>query len=157
MVPVLSILSGLGAIQSIISLNGLIYNSLGKTNIAFKVSLISNVVLIIAFTIGVNYGIIGISYSYLIASLVLFVPIYHTAIKQLNISLLEVFMVLKGVIIATLVMTVVLFLFNSYFDLSLVIGLILKIILGFVIYGTTLLFFEKPLLLNLKFKLKSLI
>lgn len=157
MVPVLSILSGLGAIQSIISLNGLIYNSLGKTNIAFKVSLISNIVLIIAFTIGVNYGIIGISYSYLIASLVLFLPIYSTAIKQLNISLLEVFMVLKGVLLATLVMAVVLFLFNSYFDLSLLIGLILKIILGFVIYGTTLLIFEKPLLVNLKYKLKSLV
>ncbi len=157
MIPVLSILSGLGAIQSIISLNGLIYNSLGKSNIAFKVSIITNIVLIIAFTIGVNYGIIGVSYSYLIASLLLFIPIYTTAIKQLNISLLEVFLVLKGVMAATLIMAIVLFTFNIYFDLTLFIGLIVKIILGFIIYAITIFFFEKQMLLNLKTKLKSLI
>ena len=155
MIPVLSILSGLGAIQSIISLNGLIYNSLGKANIAFKVSILSNVVLIIAFTIGVNYGIIGVSYSYLIASLLLFVPIYSTAIKLLNTTLTEVFSVLKGVIAATLIMTIVLFLFSRYFDLSLLNGLILKIILGSSVYGITIWLFEKELLLDLKNKLKS--
>lgn len=157
MIPVLSILSGLGAIQSIISLNGLIYNSLGKTNVAFRVSFISNVVLIIAFTIGVNYGIIGVSYSYLIASLLLFIPIYTTAIKQLNTSLLEVFLVLKGVIAATLVMAILLFCFNAYFTFSLILGLVTKVFLGFIIYFIALLFFEKHLVMNLKNKLNQLV
>jgi O-antigen/teichoic acid export membrane protein len=155
MIPVLSILSGLGAIQSIISLNGLIYNSLGKANVAFRVSIISNAVLIIAFTIGVNFGIIGISYSYLIASMLLFIPIYSTAIKQLNISLLEVFDVLKGVITATFVMAVVLFTFNLFVELPLLIGLIVKSIVGFSIYFVIVLFFEKQLIVYVLHKLKS--
>jgi len=153
MIPILSILSGLGAIQSIVSLNGLIYNSLGKVNIAFKVSVFSNIVLIIAFTIGVNYGIIGVSYSYLIASALLFIPIYKMAIKQLNVTLTEVFIVLKGVIIATLFMAIILFLFNSFSNLSLLLGLTVKIAIGFIVYFSVLVLLERKLLINLKKKL----
>ena len=153
MIPILSILSGLGAIQSIVSLNGLIYNSLGKVNIAFKVSIFSNIVLIIAFTIGVNYGIIGVSYSYLIASALLFIPIYKMAIKQLNVTLTEVFLALKGVIVATLTMAIGIFLFNSFSNLSLLIGFIVKIAIGFIIYFSVLVFLEKELLINLRKKL----
>jgi PST family polysaccharide transporter len=153
MIPILSILSGLGAIQSIISLNGLIYNSLAKVNIAFKVSLLSNIVLIIAFSIGVNYGIVGVSYSYLIASAVLFIPIYKMAIKQLNVSLLEVFAVLKGVMFATLVMAIVLIIINSFSELSLLISLIMKVGIGAIIYGTIVLFLERELVLTIKKKL----
>jgi len=153
MIPILSILSGLGAIQSIVSLNGLIYNSLGKVHIAFRVSILSNIVLITAFLIGVNYGLIGISYSYLIASALLFIPIYKIAIKQLNISLFDVFLVLKGIMLATLIMAVVLFMINNFSDFSLVKGLILKIIISSIIYVLLVLFFEKELVLNLKKKL----
>ena len=152
MIPVLSILSGLGAIQSIVSLNGLIYNSLGKASIAFKVSLMSNFVLIVAFLIGVNYGIIGVSWSYLIASLLLFVPIYSTAIKQLNIPLLEIYNCLKGVLFATIIMTLFLLLINKIFVFTLLFGLIFKVIIGFLIYFISLLILEKKLILGLKNK-----
>jgi PST family polysaccharide transporter len=154
MIPILSILSGIGAIQSILSLNGLIYNSLGKVNIAFKVSIITNIVLIIAFTIGVNYGLIGISYSYLIASALLMIPIYKVAIKQLNVSLSEVFNVLKGIILATLIMAMVLLIINNFSDFSLLVGLTIKIAISLLIYLSALLIFEKELLFNLIKKLK---
>lgn len=157
MIPVLSILSGLGAIQSIISLNGLIYNSLGKANIAFRVSLISNFVLIIAFIIGVNYGIIGVSWSYLIASLLLFVPIYTTAIKLLNITLLEVYKNLKSILFATLIMTFFLLLLNNFFVFNLLFGLILKVTVGFIIYFISLFFLERKMILSLKNKVLQFI
>ena len=153
MIPILSILSGLGAIQSIVSLNGLIYNSLGKVNIAFKVSVISNIVLVIAFIIGVNYGLIGISYAYLIASSVLLIPIYKIAIKQLNITLVEVFIVLKGILLATMIMSIVVFSLNNFTEFSLIKGIILKIIIGSVIYLSSVLLFEKKLVTNLRDKL----
>ena len=153
MIPILSILSGLGAIQSIVSLNGLIYNSLGKVNIAFKVSILSNVVLIIAFIIGVNYGLIGISYSYLIASSLLLIPVYKMAIKQLNISLIEVFLVLKGIMLATLIMAIVLFCINSFSEFTLITGLVMKVIISAVIYLSIVVYFEKELVANLIKKL----
>jgi len=153
MIPILSILSGLGAIQSIVSLNGLIYNSLGKVNIAFKVSIVTNIVLVIAFIIGVNYGLIGISYSYLIASALLLIPVYKIAIRQLSTTLFEVFLVLKGIILATLVMAIVLLIINTFSEFNLLMGLIIKICIGSVIYLATVLFFEKELLFTLKKKL----
>lgn len=153
MIPVLSILSGLGAIQSIISLNGLIYNSLGKVNIAFRVSIITNIVLIVAFVIGVNYGLIGVAYSYLIASALLLIPMYKIAIKQLSISLLEVFDVLRGIMFATLIMAIVLSVINNYTELSLIAGLILKILISAVVYFLLVVFFEKELVFSIKKKL----
>ena len=152
MIPVLSILSGLGAIQSIVSLNGLIYNSLGKVNIAFKVSLFTNFILIIAFLIGVNFGIKGVAWSYFIASLLLFFPIYGIAIKQLNISLFEIYINLKGVLWATLSMAITMLTLNHFFDFSLLLGLILKIVVGGCSYLLLLLIFERKMLLNLKNK-----
>ncbi len=155
MIPVLSILSIVGAIQSIFFLNGMIYNTLGRANIAFRISLLVNFVLIIAFLVGVNYGIVGMAWSYLIASLLLFFPIYNTAIQQLNITLFEVFCNLKGIVLATIAMAILLFGFNIYFDSSLLMSLLVKTMFGFIIYGASLLFFEKELLLNLINKLKS--
>ena len=153
MIPILSILSGLGAIQSIISLNGLIYNSLGKVNIAFRVSILTNIVLIVAFVIGVNYGLIGVAYSYLIASALLLIPMYKIAIKQLSISLLEVFDVLRGIMFATLIMAIVLSVINNYTELSLIAGLILKILISAVVYFLLVVFFEKELVFSIKKKL----
>jgi len=152
MIPILSILSGLGAIQSIVSLNGLIYNSLGKVNIAFKVSLFTNFILIIAFIIGVNYGLKGVAWSYFIASLLLFFPIYGIAIKQLNITLFEIYINLKGVLLATLSMIITMLTLNHFFDFSLLLGLILKIVLGGCTYLLLLFIFEKKMLFNLKNK-----
>ena len=153
MIPILSILSGLGAIQSIVSLNGLIYNSLGKVNIAFRVSILTNIVLIIAFVIGVNYGLIGVAYSYLIASALLLIPMYKIAIKQLSISLLEVFDVLRGIMFATLMMAIVLIVINNYTELSLIAGLILKILISAAVYLLLIVFFEKELVFSIKKKL----
>jgi O-antigen/teichoic acid export membrane protein len=156
MIPILSILSGLGALQSIVSLNGLIYNSLGKVAIAFKVSLFTNAILIIAFTIGVNYGLKGVSWSYLIASLLLFVPIYNTAIKQLNITLIEVFRNLKGILFATAAMTIILIILNMFCTMSLLFSLLLKIGLGSSVYFLVLVLLEKKLVQNLKQKVLNL-
>jgi PST family polysaccharide transporter len=154
MIPVLTILSGLGAIQSILSLNGLIYNSLGKVNIAFKVSILTNILLIIAFLIGVNYGLLGITYSYIIASAILIIPVYQMAIKQLTISLYEVFLVLKGILWATLIMALGLVTLNSFTQFTIIIGLIVKVSIGFIIYLTTLLLLERELVYNLIKKFK---
>jgi len=153
MIPILAILSALGPLQSIGSLNGLIYNSLGKANIAFRVSIFVNITLVIALTIGVNFGIIGITWSYFIACLLIFIPMYNTAIKQINVSLLEAFLTLKGIIIATSIMAIVLLVMNSLVNFNLIISLISKIIVAFFVYSMIIYYFERKLLNELKDKL----
>jgi hypothetical protein len=69
------------------------------------------------------------------------------------VTLNEVFLALKGVIVATLTMAIGIFLFNSFSNLSLLIGFIVKIAIGFIIYFSVLVFLEKELLINLRKKL----
>ena len=143
MITVLTILSLVGTFQSVFSLNGMIYNSLGKANIAFRVSIIVNTVLIIAFLIGINFGIIGMAWSYLMASLLLFYPIYNSVIKLLNIKWMEVFDTTKGVILSTIIMTVIILFLNYFLSISLLFSFIIKIFVGIVGYAFSLLVFEK--------------
>lgn len=152
MIPLLTILSVIGTFQSILFLNGMLYNSLGKANIAFRISLIVNFVLIVAFTIGVNFGIKGMAFSYLIASILLFYPIYSTAIKQINTNLLEVFITIKSSIIGTLGMAICLLLINYTANFSLLIGFLIKIIAGLIIYFGIIYYYEKKLLKTLMLK-----
>lgn len=157
MIKVLAILSLVGTFQSIFSLNGMIYNSLGKANIAFRVSIIVNMVLIVAFLIGINFGIIGMAWSYLIASLLLFYPIYNSVIKLLNISWIEVFDVTKGVILSTIIMALVILFLNYFSSISLLFSFIIKIFIGIVCYAFSLFLFEKVLINSLIQKCTNLI
>src|SRR5690606_31773825 len=56
MAPIISWLSLLGASQSILTLNGPIYNSLGKANIAFKISIVMSLINIMGFIVGLKLG-----------------------------------------------------------------------------------------------------
>jgi hypothetical protein len=51
-------------------------------------------------------------------------------------------------------MAIFLLIINYYSDFSILLGLIVKVIIGASVYFLTLLFFEKELLFNLKKKLK---
>jgi len=146
MIPLLSILSLVGTLQSISFLNGMIYNSVGKSNIAFKVSILVNLVLIIAFCIGVNFGIIGMAWSYLIASTLLFYPTYNTAIKQLGIKWLDVFVTIKSSILVSFGMGLVLLSLNYFVNFSILFGFIIKVLTGIIVYTSLLFFLENELL-----------
>ncbi len=146
MIPLLSILSLVGTIQSISFLNGMIYNALGKSNIAFKISLYVNFVLIIAFSIGVNFGINGMAWSYLIACIILFYPTYSVVIKQLEINWEEVFINLKSSILGSFAMGLVILSLNFFVDFSILYGFIFKVLTAIVVYSSLLYFLENELL-----------
>jgi O-antigen/teichoic acid export membrane protein len=156
MIPILSILSGIGALQSLLSLNGMLYNSLAKANIALRVTILVNITLIIAFFIGIQYGLIGITWSYFIASVILFIPIYKTAISLINTTLKEVFDLLKGILMATFVAASVIVLINHTVEMSLLLSLIVKVTLSTTLYVVLLCIFEKSFMMNLLNKVLKL-
>lgn len=134
MIPVLSILSIVGALQSIVTLNGVIYYSLGKTKIAFRISLLVNFVLLVSFFVGVQYGIKGVAWSYLLANILLFYPVYTTAISLLNLKISRIFTTLKSVIAATFAMAVGVYLIALILNVTLLHAFILKVSFGLFIY-----------------------
>ncbi len=90
MIPIISILALLGAIQSILSLNGVIYNSLGKSHIAFRVSIGMSIINITAFIIGLKLGgLIGLVIAYALAGILTTLPNFYMAGKQIRVSILD--------------------------------------------------------------------
>lgn len=146
MIPVLTMLSILGAFQSLVSLNGLLYNSLGKANIAFRVSLFVNLVLIITFTIAVQYGIYGLTLSYLIVGSLIAIPIYSIAIKLIGLSLFDVLKELKSIVFSVLIMAGIMYCINFFSLMTLVVAFIAKLIAGATAYFAVLYLTDKKLI-----------
>ncbi|WP_264511394.1 MOP flippase family protein [Flavobacterium sp. N1719] len=149
MIPILSLLCIVGALQSIVTLNGVIYYSLGQTKTAFKISILVNITLIIAFVIGVNYGIKGVAWSYLIANILLFYPVYTTAIRLLNLSLINVFYRLKGILAALILMVAVISLIGYFINFTVIIAFTFKILIGTSVYLISLYAFERKLVIQI--------
>lgn len=146
MIPILSMLSVLGAFQSLVALNGLLYNSLGKANIAFKVSLWVNLILIVTFTIGVRYGIYGLTLGYLIVGTLLSFPIYRIAIRLIDLTLWEVFMQIKYVIFSVLIMAFLMYCIDFIPLQSMVLLFVIKLAVGIMVYFLVLFLTDKKIL-----------
>jgi O-antigen/teichoic acid export membrane protein len=68
-VPVLKILSLVGLLQSIVHPVGWIFNSLGRTKAQFVLTIVLVPALVIAFIIGVHFGLLGVAIAYAMWSL----------------------------------------------------------------------------------------
>lgn len=98
MVPILQILCILSLTQSLGATAGVIYQSLGRTDIQLKWSIYASVVYISAFVFGLQWGVVGVAASYTIASLV-FITIPNAMLvgSLVNISLPQFGNVIYGV------------------------------------------------------------
>jgi O-antigen/teichoic acid export membrane protein len=66
-VPVLQVLCLQGITQSVGTTVGWIYTSQGRTDLMFRWGMFSGVVLLSAFVIGLNWGILGVAVAYVVA------------------------------------------------------------------------------------------
>lgn len=132
MVPVLQILSIVGAIQSVATLNGNIFMSQGKTALDFKVNIVSNFIIVLAFLIGVQYGIIEVAWTYLIAVFIIILPQWYIMGKLISCKLLEIIKNILPHIFIAVVLTV-----SSSFTLGLIADTtnLIKLIVGVIEFG----------------------
>ena len=70
----LMILAPVGAIQSLGTLNGLIYLVKGRTDLQFRWGLFFSCVVVLAFVIGLRWGIVGVATTYAAATAILIYP-----------------------------------------------------------------------------------
>ncbi|WKV11357.1 lipopolysaccharide biosynthesis protein [Marivirga harenae] len=85
MIPFLEIFAWLGAVQAIITINGTIYLSQGKANIAFMITVFTSIVLALSIIIGfLLNGAIGVAYGLLITQFIVTYPILYTALKLIE-------------------------------------------------------------------------
>lgn len=152
-IPLIKILSLLGALQSILFLNGTIFNALGKPKIGLYATIILYIFLLPAWIIGLKIdGIIGFTKAYLFVSGCGSIIILYNAIRLIDVSLMQVFHIIKKQLIGALFMGFIILLLN-YFPLSALnirLKLAIQIFVGIVTYITYSLVFQKDLILLLK-------
>ncbi len=101
----ISILAPVGMLQSIITTVGAIYTAKGRTDLLFQVGGAAAVFVILAFLIGLRWGIIGVASLYAIAYLVLTYPSFAIPLSLIELPMRELGRVLWRPLVCSLLMT----------------------------------------------------
>jgi PST family polysaccharide transporter len=138
-IPILQILCIIGAIQGVSSSMGLLFTSLGRTDLMLRWGIFSGVTYIIAFLIGINWGILGVAIAYVVNGyLVLWYPAWTIPGRLVNLTFLDMLKNISGAIICSIIMAVSVWFFAGGLSpfLPLVFSLAMQIIFGGVLYIT---------------------
>jgi PST family polysaccharide transporter len=65
-IPVLRVLCLVGLLQSVSSSTGWLYQSQGRTDVMFRWALFSGAVTLVAFSVGIRWGVMGVALAYVI-------------------------------------------------------------------------------------------
>ncbi len=87
--PVLALLAPVGAIQSILSSQGAMFMALGRADVLFRWAGIEMVLVIVAFSVGIKFGLIGSMQAYLVAFTIIFFPCAKALLNLIGSSLIE--------------------------------------------------------------------
>ncbi len=138
-----------GAMQSIGTTVGTIYNSQGRPDLLLKTGLVSSAIDVISFIIGIKWGLNGLISGYIIATVLTTILCQYFANRLISLKMLTFLKALVPAALCSLFMISGLILFKylnfTVFQLSVVPTLILSIVLGMVFYTVLLLsIFKTP-------------
>jgi len=134
----IKIFAPVGMIQSIGATVGGIYQVKGRTDWMFRWGIGAGTFVVIAFVIGLRWGIIGVAVSYAIASFILFYPSFAIPFRLVEIKFVQLLKILRPSFLNSSLMLVVLVLFiidlpSSFSDSVM---LIMCVTVGVAIYLT---------------------
>lgn len=130
------ILAPIGALQSVISTVGNIYQAKGKTDWMLKWSLFYTTITVTGFIIGLKWGVTGVAVSYLITNLLLLYPVFAIPFRLVEYKTLLFFKSFSGNIFSVVAMVFILLIISEglgdYVDP--ITRLIILILSGIIIY-----------------------
>jgi O-antigen/teichoic acid export membrane protein len=92
--------------------------ALGETKKLFIMTMVTSVVMIISFIIGLQWGIKGVAINYCLAIIFEYFLFTTTAIRLIDLSLLKIFLNLKEVIFNALVMVLTIVIFQALISIT---------------------------------------
>lgn len=105
-VPIIQVLAWVGIVQSLQSLNTDVLQALGRTSAVFRFTIIFSTTHLIAFVIGLQWGVVGVAVAYAVST-TLVEPIYTVMTARSVGSSLGAFLrAVRGVFAAGLVMVI---------------------------------------------------
>jgi len=127
-----------GAMQSIGTTVGTIFTSQGRPDLLLKTGLVSSVIDVLAFIIGIRWSLNGLIIGYIIATVFTSILCQYFANKLISLKLLSFFRALAPAALCTLFMISGLMLFKylniKVLQMNIVMTLILSIVLGIIFY-----------------------
>ena len=88
-IPIFKILCGVGLLQSITATAGWVYQSQGRTDLLFKVGLVGSAGCVVAFMIGIHWGILGVAWAYCLFNLITWYPFCAVCGHVIRLSVAE--------------------------------------------------------------------
>lgn len=150
MTPVLEVLAWVGMMQSVGTMTGTLYLTMGRADIALRVTLIAAPVFAIGIAAGLSWGIVGVAVGYACASFSVFHYTLVTAFRLVDLRLRDFFRALYRPLLCTLVMVALLLLARGRmpFD-SAALRLGLGVLLGSACYTVLALIFNRAQVLEI--------
>ena len=90
------ILAPVAIIQTVTSSMGPLFLIQGKTKLGLQLQVVTTLTTVLGFVVGVNWGVQGVCWAYLISNLVLFIPVSVISCKTINVSFLSLLPRLVG-------------------------------------------------------------
>jgi PST family polysaccharide transporter len=81
------ILAPVGLIQSIVTTVGTIYQAKGRTDWMFRLGVATGLIAVLAFVIGLQWGIVGVAGAYTIATILCLYPNFTVPFKLINLKM----------------------------------------------------------------------
>lgn len=159
LISLIMILSPIGMIQSLAFTTGSIYMATGKTNILFIWGIVTGIVYVSGFLIGIQFGVIGVAVSYLITTLIFLYPVFAIPFRFIELKTKIFFKSLGPIFLSSIIMLLVdfsLLLYLEHKNLSSILELSITIPLGITIYIISLWILDKNMLLDFVTRLKEI-
>jgi O-antigen/teichoic acid export membrane protein len=106
-IPLLLILTPVGMLQSIITTVGAIYQAKGRTRLMLYWGIVSGMLAILAFIIGLHWGLIGIAAAYAILTILLAYPNFAIPYHVIDFSVVNIWYAIKKPLLNSIIMVVV--------------------------------------------------
>lgn len=107
MIVLLIILAPLGMMQSIGTTVGSIYQAKGRTDWMFRWGIVSGSITIIAFVIGLQWGIVGVAMAYATVGIILTYPNFLIPFKLIDLPISDLWIILRKPFLCALLMVMV--------------------------------------------------
>lgn len=150
-------LAPIGLLQSLGTTVGTLYLATGRTDLLFRWSIFACSTIVLAFFVGIQWGLKGLVIGYFVANVILFLPSLMIALKLVNLKVSGVLHNLKPSLLAALAMALlVAFTDRTWggFAGFPIIRFGVLVALGILSYGLLSYFFQRRLLLDLVLTLR---
>jgi PST family polysaccharide transporter len=84
MADILFWLAPVGFIQSLTCTTGSVLMARGRTDVLFYLGIACTILVVAAFMIGVQWGVVGVAAAYCIENMVEFIPVFYIVLRELN-------------------------------------------------------------------------